>query len=194
MSELPPNAVLAETREDWRAWLAMHHTQAGGVWLVLHKKGSGTEGLEYAGAVEEALCFGWIDSKGNVLDDERWLLWMAPRKKKTGWSQANKERVERMIAAGKVTQAGLAKIEAAKEDGSWDKIKSAEALEIPPDLAALLEADPVAKGYFDAFPRPVKRSILEWIGNARRPETRQKRLEETARLAARNIRANQWRQ
>ncbi|HVN55289.1 MAG TPA: hypothetical protein VMT46_13230 [Anaerolineaceae bacterium] len=110
MSELPPNAVLAETREDWRAWLAAHHTQAGGVWLVLHKKGSGKEGLEYAGAVEEALCFGWIDSKGNLLDDERWLLWMAPRKKKTGWSQVNKERIQRMIAARKMTPAGLARI------------------------------------------------------------------------------------
>ena len=99
-----------------------------------------------------------------------------------------------MIQAGRMTPAGLAKIEAAKRDGSWSALDTIEALEVPPDLAAALAANPNAQQHFAAFPRSVKRSILEWIANAKKPETRAKRVKETARLAAENIRANQWRQ
>lgn len=121
------------------------------------------------------------------------MLWLAPRQPGSGWSAVNKERVERLIAAGLMTPAGLAKIEAAKQDGSWNALDAIEALEIPPDLGAALESYPAARGYFEAFPRSVKRGILEWIANARRPETRARRIEETARLAQDNQRANQWR-
>jgi uncharacterized protein YdeI (YjbR/CyaY-like superfamily) len=144
--------------------------------------------------VEEALCFGWIDSKPNKLDDERSMLWFAPRKAGTGWSKINKERVERMIAAGRMAEAGLEKVEAARRDGSWFALDAVEALEIPPDLQSALAANGMALEYFDAFPRSVKRGILEWVASAKKPETRAKRVEETARLAAENKRANQWRQ
>ena len=193
MVKAPPNSIHPKTRAEWRTWLARHHPRAEGVWLISYKKATGKPRFEYDEAVEEALCFGWIDSKGNKLDDERSMLWFAPRKARTGWSRPNKARVEKLIKAGLMAPAGLAKIEAAQQDGSWTALDAIEALEIPPDLAAALSANPIAQQHFDAFPRSVKRGILEWIATAKKPETRAKRVEETARLAAENIRANQWR-
>jgi uncharacterized protein YdeI (YjbR/CyaY-like superfamily) len=194
MVKAPPNSIHPKTLAAWRKWLEQNHTRAEGVWLISYKKATGKPRFEYDEAVEEALCFGWIDSKPNKLDDERSMLWFAPRKANTGWSKINKARAEKMIAAGHMMPAGLAKIEAAKRDGSWSALDMIEALEVPPDLAAALSANPIAQQYFDAFPRSVKRGILEWIANAKKPETRAKRVNETARLAAENIRANQWRQ
>jgi uncharacterized protein YdeI (YjbR/CyaY-like superfamily) len=194
MIKPPPNSVHPHTRTEWRKWLKQNHTQAEGVWLISYKKSTGMPRFDYVEAVEEALCFGWIDSKPNKLDDKRSMLWFAPRNAGTGWSKINKARAEKMIETKKMTPAGLAKIEAAKQDGSWNALDAIETLEVPSDLAAALSADPIAQQYFDAFPRSVKRAILEWISNAKRPETREKRIKETARLAAKNIRANQWRQ
>lgn len=191
--EAPANSIHPLTRTEWRAWLEQNHTRTEGIWLVSYKKATGKPRVNYDESVEEALCFGWIDSKGNKLDDERSLLWFAPRKRGTGWSKPNKQRVEKLLAAGLMAPAGLAKIEAAKADGSWSALDAVEALEIPPDLAAALAATPNAEVYFTAFPRSAKRGILEWISNAKTAETRAKRIEETARLAAENIRANQWR-
>jgi uncharacterized protein YdeI (YjbR/CyaY-like superfamily) len=193
MKEAPPNSIHPLSRAEWRAWLAENHTRTAGVWLVSYKKATGKPRFDYEEAVEEALCFGWIDSKGNKLDEERSLLWFAPRKGGTGWSKPNKERVEKLIAAGQMTPAGLAKVEAAKADGTWTALDSIEALEIPPDLAAALADHPPAADHFAAFPRSVKRGILEWISTAKTATTRTKRITETATLAAENKRANQWR-
>jgi uncharacterized protein YdeI (YjbR/CyaY-like superfamily) len=191
--QVPENSVHPLSRLAWRAWLEANHARPDGVWLISYKKATGKPRFEYDEAVEEALCFGWVDSKPNKLDDERSLLWFAPRKAGTGWSRPNKERVERMTAAGQMTSAGLAKVAAAKQDGSWSALDGVEALELPPDLAEALAAYPAATDHFAAFSRSAKRGILEWILQARTPETRSRRIEETARLAADNIRANQWR-
>lgn len=193
MSQAPPNSVHPKTRAEWRKWLEKNHTRNEGVWLITYKKATGKPRVEYEEAVEEALCFGWIDSKANKLDDERSMLWMSPRKSGTGWSRPNKERIERLTAAGMIAPAGLAKIEAARKDGSWEALDAVEALEIPPDLEKALASYEAAKQNFEAFPRSVKRAILEWISNAKKPETRAKRVEETAQKAAENVRANQWR-
>lgn len=193
MVQVPENSIHPETRAAWRSWLEQNYTQTQGIWLITCKKGSGKPRFDYEEAVEEALCFGWIDSKPNKLDEERSLLWFAPRKPKTGWSKINKERVERLIQQGLMMRPGLAKVEAAQADGSWNALDAIEALEIPPDLAAALMAYETAKTNFEAFPKSVKRGILEWIATAKKPETRAKRMEETARLAAENKRANQWR-
>jgi uncharacterized protein YdeI (YjbR/CyaY-like superfamily) len=193
MSIPAENSVHPLTRAEWRAWLAANHTRPQGVWLITYKKATGQPRVEYEEAVEEALCFGWIDSKANKLDAERSLLWFSPRKAGTGWSKPNKERIERMLAQELMTPAGLAKIEAAQADGSWTALDAVEALETPPDLADALAAAPPATDYWAAFPRSVKRGILEWIANAKTPATRARRIEETARLAAQNERANQWR-
>jgi uncharacterized protein YdeI (YjbR/CyaY-like superfamily) len=181
------------SRAEWRAWLLENHGRSTGVWLVSFKKGTGKPRFEYDEAVEEALCFGWIDSKPNKLDATRSLLWFAPRKAKTGWSKPNKERVERLLAAGLMQPAGLAKIELAKADGSWTSLDAIEDLQLPADLIAALVALPPAEANFMAFPRSAKRGILEWIHTAKRPETRAARIAETARLAQLNERANQWR-
>ncbi|HEU4455883.1 MAG TPA: YdeI/OmpD-associated family protein [Longimicrobium sp.] len=193
MAEAPENSTHPATREEWRAWLEENHARGEGVWMVSYKKAAGRPRVEYDEAVEEALCFGWIDSKPNKLDDERSMLWFAPRKAGTGWSRPNKERVERLMAEGRMAPAGLEKVEAAKRDGSWSALDAVEALEVPDDLAAALAGYPDARAHFDAFPRSVKRGILEWITQAKKPETRAKRVEETARLAQDDVRANQWR-
>lgn len=193
MSELPEQATEPHSRAEWRAWLAEHHTQSTGVWLVSYKKYTGKPTVTYAEAVEEALCFGWIDSKPRKLDDERSMLWFAPRKPRSGWSRVNKERIERLTAAGLMMPAGQARIDAAVQDGSWGLLDAVEALEVPADLAEALAAYPDAAANFAAFPRSARRGILEWIVQAKTPATRAKRIAETARLAEQNQRANQWR-
>ena len=134
MKEAPTNSTHPLTRAEWRAWLGENHTRPEGVWLVTYKKATGKPRVEYEDAVEEALCFGWIDSKPNKLDEERTLLWFAPRKPGTGWSRPNKERVARALSAGLMMPAGLTKIEAAKQDGSWTALDGIEQLEMPADL------------------------------------------------------------
>jgi uncharacterized protein YdeI (YjbR/CyaY-like superfamily) len=193
MAELKGELVHPLSREEWRAWLAANYTRKEGAWLVTYKKATGKPRVEYDEAVEEALCFGWVDSKPQKLDEERSLLWFAPRKNGTGWSKPNKERVEQMLAEGKMAPAGLAKVEAAKADGTWTLLDEVETLTVPPDLAAALAAQPPAAENYAGFSRSVKRGILEWIVQAKRPETRAARVTETARLAAEGKRANQWR-
>lgn len=193
MTKVPKNSIHPITRAEWRTWLEQNHTRTEGIWLISYKKATGKSRFDYDEAVEEALCFGWIDSKPNKLDAERFLLWFAPRKPGTGWSKLNKERVERLLQQGLMMPPGLAKVEAAKADGSWTALDAIEALEIPPDLEQAFATDETAKQNFEAFPKSVKRGILEWIASAKKPETRAKRVQETAQLAAKNERANQWR-
>ena len=191
-SALPANAVQADTRAQWRRWLQSHHTQTTGLWLVMWKKASGRVQLAYDAAVEEALCFGWVDSKAGKLDEHRSLLWFAPRKAGTGWSAPNKQRVQRLIESGAMAGPGLAKVHAAQADGSWSLLDAVEALVLPDDLAQALAAVPAAAEHWHAFPRSAKRGILEWITLAKTAATRSKRVDETARLAGLNQRANQW--
>lgn len=191
MTDEPENVVHPLTRAEWREWLEQNHTRPQGVWLISYKTATAKPRVEYAEAVEEALCFGWIDSKANTLDDERSGQWFSPRKPRTGWSRPNKIRIERLIAEGLMAPAGLAKIEAAKLDGSWTALDAIENLEIPPDLDAALDRYAAARTHFDAFPRSAKRAILVWISQAKTAPTRAKRIEETVRLADENKRANQ---
>jgi uncharacterized protein YdeI (YjbR/CyaY-like superfamily) len=176
----------------WREWLAANHGTSPGVWLVTYKKAEGDRYVPYDATVEEALCFGWIDSKSRALDERRSMLLMTPRKRGSGWSRPNKERLERLFAAGLMAPAGVAVVEAAKADGSWTALDEIENLVEPPDLSAALDAMPAARASWDGFPRSAKRALLEWISLAKRAETRAKRIEETATRAARGERANQW--
>jgi uncharacterized protein YdeI (YjbR/CyaY-like superfamily) len=187
------DSVQPESRGAWRAWLAEHHASRAGVWLVTWKVVSGKPRITYDEAVEEAVCFGWIDSKPRALDAERSMLWFAPRKPGTGWSRPNKLRAQRAIAGGQMTAAGLLKINRAKADGSWVALDAVENLDIPDDLAAALRETANAAENFERFPRSVKRNILEWISIAKTAGTRSARILETAQRAAVNERANQWR-
>jgi uncharacterized protein YdeI (YjbR/CyaY-like superfamily) len=188
----PENSFHPLTLREWREWLELHHEQSEGLWLIRFKQTTGKPAISYDESVEEALCFGWVDSKPGKLDDTRTMLYFAPRKPKSGWAKTNKARVEKLIAEGRMTASGLAKIEEAKRDGSWSKLDEVEKLTIPPDLSEALASNPPAALHFAAFPKSVKRGILEWIEQAKRPETRVKRINETATLAAQNLRANQW--
>ena len=178
---------------EWRGWLEENHGRDDGVWLVTFKKRTGDKYVSYDEVVETALCFGWIDSLPRKLDDDRTMLWLSPRQPGSSWSQRNKERLEKMVAAGLMTPAGFAKLEVAKQDGSWHALDDVDALNIPPDLAEALAAYDAAEQNFGAFPPSAKRGILEWIATAKKPETRAKRVAETARLAQDDVRANQWR-
>jgi uncharacterized protein YdeI (YjbR/CyaY-like superfamily) len=180
--------VFAEHRATWRAWLETHHATSGGAWLVTWRSGSGKQGLPYEDAVEEALCFGWVDSTAGTVDDERGKLYFAPRKPTSGWAATNKARVERLMADGRMAPAGLAAIERAKENGSWELLDSVERLEVPPDLAAALEGSPPAASNFAAFPQSVRKQALTSLVMARRPETRAERVRRIADAAARNER------
>ena len=193
MTNLPTNSLQPATLADWRAWLADNHARAGGVWLITYRPATGKTPFSYEQAVEEALCFGWIDGQANKLDDERTMLWFAPRRPGSGWARTNKARIERLIADGRMTPAGLSKIEAAQADGSWTLLDSVERLEVPDDLAAEFDKYPDARAHFDAFPPSARRMALAWIATAKRPETRAKRVAETARLAQENVRVNQRR-
>jgi uncharacterized protein YdeI (YjbR/CyaY-like superfamily) len=183
MPEVPTDSIHPKSALAWRKWLERHHARGQGVWLISYKLATGKPRMAYDEAVATALCFGWIDSKPRALDEERSMLWFAPRKKGSAWSKNNKERVEQLLCANLMHAAGLAKIEEAKQDGSWVKLDSVEALEIPPDLIEAFKAHPGAQGHFEAFPRSSKRAILEWIGNAKTEGTRAKRVGETAALA-----------
>jgi len=184
----------ARDRQEWRDWLAKNHVTAPGVWLIYYKKESGQPRVDYADAVEEALCFGWIDSTANKLDDERYMQFFSPRKPKSVWSKSNKQRVARLIEQGLMMPAGLEKIEAAKQDGSWDTLNTVEDLIVPADLQAALDANESARVNFEAFSNSSRKIILWWIESAKRPETRAKRIAETVTLAAQNIKANHYRQ
>jgi uncharacterized protein YdeI (YjbR/CyaY-like superfamily) len=191
-----PDATLErfqpKSRADLRAWLARHHRASKGVWLVLFKQGHG-ERLPYEDLCEELLCVGWVDSRPAKLDAARSMILCTPRKPKAAWSAHNKRRVEKLLAEGRMKPAGLAVIEAAKQLGTWSALDAVEQLEVPEDLATRLDALFPARTNFDAFPRSVKRQLLEWVQTAKRPETRKTRVEEIAVKAQRNVRANQWR-
>ena len=178
------------TRKQWRAWLAKHHARTEGVWVASYRTGTGKPRVEYDEIVEEALAFGWIDSRAKTLDEDRSLLWLAPRRRTSGWSKSNKARVARLERDGLMTDAGRRVVEEAKASGAWTLLDSVEALEVPEDLAEALSSSETAQRHFGAFPDSSKKIILTWIATAKRDETRKRRILETVRLAAENKRAN----
>ncbi|MFN6477059.1 YdeI/OmpD-associated family protein [Nostoc sp. DedQUE07] len=183
-NELP--TFCPQSPKEWRKWLEENHRTSLGVWLIYYKVKSDKPSVRYSEAVKEALCFGWIDSKVKSLDEERYMQIFTPRKSKSVWSKLNKQYIEELIEQGLMTTVGLEKIEAAKQDGSWNSLDAIEALIIPLDLKQVLEANPTAKGYFEAFNNSSKKNILFWIDSAKRPETRLKRIEQTVNSAAIN--------
>jgi uncharacterized protein YdeI (YjbR/CyaY-like superfamily) len=181
-----PERISPRTRSEWRTWLEAHHADRAVVWVVYAKKDSGLPTVGYDAAVEEALCFGWIDGKVNRLDDERFMQRFTPRRAGSTWSRTNKARVAQMVEAGRMTPAGRAVIDRAKRDGSWTILDDVEALVVPADLRAALDADPVAAANFEAFAPSRKKPLLFWVAGAKRPATRAKRIAETVRRAAAN--------
>lgn len=182
-----------KSRSEWREWLQNNHIKSQSIWLIYYKKKTNIPTVAYSEAVDEALCFGWIDSKAKPIDDEKFMQFFSKRKEKSVWSKVNKEKIERLTKEGLMTEAGFEIIEKAKENGSWTILDEVEALIIPPDLAAEFEKRPSAKNYFLNLSRTDKRNILQWLVLAKRPETRQKRIAEIAALAEQNLKPKQFR-
>jgi len=178
--------VHADDRETWRGWLEANHATSRGAWLVTWRHRTGRATLDYEAAVEEALCFGWVDSTGGSFDEDRGRLYFAPRKPRSVWAASNKARVERLVAEGRMAPAGLAAVERARANGAWDVLDAADRLVVPDDLVAALEMRPPAAANFAAFTPSTRKMLLSWIAVARRPETRSKRIAEIAEAAARN--------
>ncbi len=178
----PPPLLEVANRAELRAWLAENHATSRGVSLAIGKKGHDATTLTYDEAVEEALCFGWIDSTVHTLDEARYTVLYTPRKRGSTWSRSNKERVERLMAQGLMTPAGLAPIEAAQADGSWNLLDEIDAMVMPPDLVSAL-ADAGATQRFEALTPGDRKIALYWIATAKRPETRARRIEATVAAA-----------
>lgn len=163
-------------RAAWRTWLTANHSVSSGLIMVHDKKNAGTERLSYEEAVEEALCFGWIDSVAGRISETRSSVRMTPRRPGSPWSTVNKERIDRMLAAGLMTPAGQAKIDAGRRDGSWDIYDQIEHLTPPVDLATALAEDAAASATFAAFSPSRRKAILLWIATAKQPATRARRI------------------
>lgn len=175
-------------RAAWRTWLTEHHATSPGCWLLVSRAASSVPSPTYDEAVEEALCFGWIDGRMQPLDEQRFRQHFAPRKRGGTWARSNRERVARLEADGLMTDPGRRVIEAARADGSWSALDDIDALVVPDDLAAALASSPAAAASFDGFSASAKRAFLWWIKSAKRPETRRRRIEDSVWLIERGIR------
>jgi uncharacterized protein YdeI (YjbR/CyaY-like superfamily) len=173
-------------REEWRSWLENNHATGKEAWLLHYKKGSGKPGISYEDAVEEALCFGWIDGLLRSIDDEKYMLRYSPRRKNSTWSELNKKRINRMIEQGKMTEAGLVKIRQAKENGEWEKAAKIEELQIPPELQKALDGNKKAVSGFSRFRPSRQKQLIWWIMSARTQGTLDKRVAEAIRLSEEN--------
>jgi uncharacterized protein YdeI (YjbR/CyaY-like superfamily) len=186
MSTPTDDNALDLTGDEWRAWLAENGRTERSVWLIVHRDAAG---VDLASAVEQALCFGWIDSKTVKRDDKTTYQCFTPRNPRSTWSKVNRDRIERLTAAGLMAPAGQELIDLAKRTGTWALLADAQNLIVPADLASALAANPPADKHFRAFPPSARRAILEWITLAKRPETRASRIEQTVTQAAQNVRA-----
>jgi uncharacterized protein YdeI (YjbR/CyaY-like superfamily) len=181
-----------KNQAEWRRWLMKHHQTESSVWLIYYKKTAPLHNLTWSEAVDEALCFGWIDSVRKTLDDERFIQFFSKRKPRSGWSKINKEKIKRLTEEGKMTTAGDDCIQKAKENGSWALLDTVEELTIPNDLLTAFKAYPGAKKYFSGLTRSAQKMMLHWVVTAKRAETRAKRINEIAMLAGRQQKPKQF--
>jgi uncharacterized protein YdeI (YjbR/CyaY-like superfamily) len=184
--------VQVNSRAELRAWLTENAAQTQSIWLVRFKKPHPCY-FPYDEVVEEVLCFGWIDSLPRKLDDLRTQLLLSPRRAGSGWSTVNKAKIARLVDQHLITARGLAAIRKAKLDGSWTLLDSAGQLELPSDLVAAFEAQPGSATCFGAFSASTRRATLEWVAQAKKPETRARRVAEIASFAAQNEKPPQFR-
>ena len=179
--------LYVSNRKEWRVWLEQNHSRIQEIWLIYYKKHTGKPRIPYDDAVEEALCFGWIDSIVKKIDEERYCQKFTPRKDKSNWSVLNKTRVKKLIKQGLMTEAGMAKIRAAKESGEWDKIPSQRDFpDMPAELKKALDRNKLAKDNFDNLAPSYRRQFVGWVAAAKRSETRESRIKEAIGLLKKN--------
>lgn len=179
--------VQPKSRAAWREWLDEHHASSQGIWLVFAKKRTGLPTLSYEDAVQEALCFGWIDSLMKSIDDRFHMQMFTPRKPKSAWSATNKARLAKLMKAGAMTPAGLAAVAEAKKSGSWSTYAEVDKLTIPPELKRAFDANPDAKKNWPTYTPSAQRSFLHMVNNAKRPETRERNVARVIDLVARKV-------
>lgn len=180
-------------KNDWRKWLKINHLQKDAIWLVFYKKSSPKYNLSWSEAVDEALCFGWIDSTKRTLDSDSYQQYFTKRKPKSNWSKINKDKVKNLIDQDLMTEAGYISIEIAKENGSWTILDGVEALITPEDLKAEFNNFTGSKEYFDSLSNSIKKGLLYWVISAKRKETRRKRVLEIAENASNKMKPKQFR-
>ena len=193
MKKETTETISPTTLQKWRQWLQKHHNNKQSVWLIYYKKTSSKPTFPWSEAVDEALCFGWIDSVRRPIDEEKFIQFFSKRKASSTWSRINKEKVQRLIDEGRMTEAGLETIKIAKQNGSWTILDTVEDLIIPADLKKEFKTKPGSKEYFVSLSKSVRKAILQWLVLAKRPETRQKRISEIAELAAQGLKPKQFR-
>jgi uncharacterized protein YdeI (YjbR/CyaY-like superfamily) len=180
-------------KEEWREWLELNHQKKDAVWLIFYKKKSAKFNLTWSDSVDEALCFGWIDSVKKTLDHEKYIQYFSTRKAKSIWSKINKDKVDYLVLENRMKEAGYKTIEIAKQNGSWSSLDTVEALVIPEELK--LEFDKVegALAYYESLSKSAKKNLLAWVVLAKRTETKQKRSMEIAENAGRKLKPKQFR-
>ena len=179
-------------QQAWRLWLEENHSSKQSVWLVYYKKKSGKPTISWSEAVDEALCFGWIDSTARSVDDETFMQFFCKRKLNSVWSKINKAKILRLIDDGLMMQAGYKSIETAKQNGSWEILDEVEELTIPADLEKEFKTKPGAADFFLSLSKSVRKGILQWLVLAKRPETRQKRIFEIVEMAVQKLKPKQF--
>lgn len=175
------------SKKKWRDWLQKNHAKKESIWLIYYKLKAGMPTISWSEAVDEALCFGWIDSKALSIDEEKYKQFFTKRKPSSAWSKINKEKIKRLIEEGLMMPAGLASIEVAKQNGSWTILDEVEELTIPKDLEKAFRTNKGSKKFFLSLSKSVQKMILQWIAFAKREETRHKRITEVATLAAKQL-------
>jgi uncharacterized protein YdeI (YjbR/CyaY-like superfamily) len=193
---MPKNEIetyYPKSQADWRKWLKQNHQSKQAVWLVYYKSSTKVASISWSEAVDEALCFGWIDSTKKTIDKERYMQYFSRRKSTSTWSKINKDKVAKLIQNNRMTEAGFDSIATAKENGTWTLMDDIEKLIIPEDLRIALNQNERSMEFFQSQSKSIKKSMLHWVVIAKRMETRKKRIAEIARLAAQGIRPNQFR-
>ncbi|MDR2275070.1 MAG: YdeI/OmpD-associated family protein [Sphingobacterium sp.] len=184
--------ICINTKEEWREWLAKHHCVKQSVWIICNTKSSGLPVVAWGELVDVALCFGWIDSTRKTIQKGTFKQLFSRRKARGTWSKVNKEKIQRLIADGLITEAGLESIRIAKENGSWFILDSVEELYIPEDLNYAFKSYPGAEAFFKGLSKSVKKMLLQWVVLAKRPETRHKRIIEIAEQASHHMKPKQF--
>ena len=187
------NSFCPKDKEDWRNWLKENHLIEDSVWLIINKKNSPNPNLSWSEAVDEALCFGWIDSTMKPIDDNKYRQYFSKRKPKSNWSRVNKNKVKTLIEQGLMEEAGFKSIEIAKKNGSWTFLDEVEALVVPEDLQAAFTKYKGSREYFDSLSKSAKKILLYWVISAKRKETREKRILEIAENAGKKLKPKPFR-
>lgn len=187
MSNKEIETYCPKSQTEWRQWLEKNHQSKQSVWLIYYQKKSTIPSLSWSEAVDEALCFGWIDSTRKTIDEFSFMQFFSKRKPKSNWSKINKEKVQQLIDNGKMTKIGYESIETAKQNGYWTILDEVEELIIPKDLEIVLEEHKGSKDYFLSLSKSTRKIILSWIVLAKQQETRQKRIDEVVVSAEQNL-------